>query len=110
MQARCNAARQISVATSAVENEAELHTQILDYCSSKGWIAFHGNMARATGRTLGEPDFEILIDGGRFLLIECKTKTGKLSVEQQGMILWAEKLGHKIHVVRSMEEFVCLAK
>jgi hypothetical protein len=62
-------------------------------------------MAARTHRTAGEPDFLILADGGRVLLIECKTRTGKLSPEQAALKHQAEKLGHRVHVVRSMKEF-----
>jgi hypothetical protein len=85
--------------------EADLHYGIIDFCKSKNWIYFHGSMARATARTRGEPDFVILANSGRVFFIEAKTRIGKLSLEQQGIAMWAEKLGHKIHVVRSMEEF-----
>jgi hypothetical protein len=37
--------------------------------------------------------------------VECKTKTGKLTVEQQGFIAHAARNGHTVHVIRSMEEF-----
>lgn len=44
----------------------------------------------------------------RVLLIECKTKVGKLSPEQRAVHAWAEKLGHKVHVVRTFAEFLSL--
>jgi hypothetical protein len=67
-------------------------------------------MAHRTKRTEGEPDFIILAEGGRVLLVECKTATGKLSPEQQAVAAWAAKLGHSIKIVRSMDEFrECLA-
>jgi hypothetical protein len=91
-----------------VKREADLHAQIFDECRRRGWIAFHGSMAERTHRTAGEPDFQILCDGGKLLLIECKTRTGKLSIEQQAIIAHAAKLGHTIHVVRSFSEFLDL--
>ena len=62
-------------------------------------------MGARTHRTLGEPDFVILADAGRVLMVECKTKTGKLSPEQAALIAHAAKLGHTVHVVRSLREF-----
>jgi len=50
------------------------------------------------------------MDEGRLLLVECKTKIGKLTTEQRGMIQWAERLGHTIYVVRSMEDFLSIIK
>ena len=91
-----------------VSREAELHEAIFDECRRRGWIALHGSMAERTCRTLGEPDFVILAGGGRVLLVECKTKTGKLSPAQAALKFHAEHLGHTVHVVRSLEEFLQL--
>ncbi len=87
------------------EKESALHDAILDHCKAKGWIAFHGSMAHKARRTPGEPDFCILADKGRVFFIECKTAEGKLSPEQMGIKMWAEMLGHTVHVCRSAEEF-----
>jgi hypothetical protein len=95
-------------AGSAPLEEAQLHTQILAHCRSQGWIAFHGSMAHSTFRTLGEPDFTILADGGRIFWIECKTQTGKVTTEQLGIHAWMSRLGHACHVVRSFEEFLAV--
>ena len=40
--------------------EAELHADISEECKRKGWIALHGRMDMASGRTIGEPDFTII--------------------------------------------------
>ena len=97
-----------SAGVSGVSRESELHEEIFDECRARGWIAMHGSMAERTCRTLGEPDFTILADAGRVLFVECKTRTGKLSPAQAALKFHAEKLGHTIHVVRSMEEFLKL--
>ena len=57
-------------------------------------------------RPLGEPDAQIYADGGRCFLIEIKTATGKLRPEQIGVAMMAERLGHKVHVCRSLEQFL----
>ena len=69
-------------------------------------------MAHKTFRTLGEPDFVILQDGGRFLLVEAKTAKGKLTTEQRAFAMMAELLGHRVNVVRSLCQFlaICEAK
>lgn len=85
--------------------ERNLHEGILAACRLRGWIVFHGSMAHRTFRTEGEPDFVILGDGGRTLLIEAKSGPGKLTLVQMGIQIWAQKLGHTVHVVRSMREF-----
>lgn len=94
----------------AVARESELHDSIYEECRRRGWLPFHGAMYTRTHRGAGEPDFIILRDGGRLLLVECKSKTGKLSPEQCAVVTWAEHLGHKVHVVRSLAEFMEVAK
>ena len=91
---------------SEVSREAELHEQIFDECRQRGWIALHGSMAERTCRTLGEPDFTILASGGRVLFVECKSRSGKLSPAQAALKFHAEKLGHTVHIVRSLEDFL----
>ena len=91
---------------SEVSREAELHESIFDECRRRGWIALHGSMAERTCRTLGEPDFVILADGGRVLFVECKSRSGKLSPAQAALKHHDEKLGHTVHVVRSLEDFL----
>lgn len=90
--------------------EADLHEAIIKECKHQGWIYFHGSMAHRAMRTLGEPDFIVLARGGKVFFIEAKSASGKLSVEQQGIIRWAETLGHKIHVVRTLAEFLEIVK
>lgn len=90
------------------EVEKELHEAISRECLRRGWLAFHGSMTHKTFRTEGEPDFVILCDDGKVLLVECKTRKGKLSPEQLGVHAWAKRLGHEVHTIRSMEEFYAL--
>ena len=90
--------------------ESFLHEQIMDYCEVKSWIYFHGSMAHRTRRTKAEPDFHIWADRGRKFAFECKRPGGKLSEEQarlRGMARW---LGHEIHVVTSLAEFVAVVE
>ena len=97
-------------ATEGVEKESGLHNEIISECARRGWLPFHGSMAHRSFKTPGEPDFVILASNGRMFLIECKSKTGKLSPDQQAIAAWAAKLGHTIHVVRSMAEFLEVVK
>ena len=94
----------------AVIRESVLHAAISDYCKARGWLAFHGSMAHRALRAIGEPDYTIVADKGRVFFIEAKSKTGKLRPEQIGLAMMAEKLGHKIHCVRSMAEFLEIVK
>lgn len=96
----------VATAHPGTDKEAELHSQIIGECKVRGWIAFHGSMAHQTHRTPGEPDFVILAPGGRTYLIECKAGRGKLSTDQRAIAAWAAKLGHTVHVVRSIKDFL----
>jgi hypothetical protein len=93
-----------------IKAEKVLQLQIIDECGRLGWIVFYGSMAHRTFRVRGEPDLIVLADRTRLFLIECKSAKGKRSPHQQGIANWAEKLGHVVHVVRTMDEFNTLTK
>lgn len=99
-----------TVAPEAVTDESELHDEIMAYCRSKDWVCLHGSMAHRTFRTIGECDFQIYASDSRAFLIECKSKTGKVSPEQQAFAAQAWKNGHTVHLVRSMTHFLELVK
>jgi len=94
-----------SVRENAVKREEDLHDSIIDFCEERGWLYFHGSMAHKTYRTKGEPDFHIWADGGRKFAFECKSRLGKLSTAQLGVIAHAKQLGHTVHAIGSIEEF-----
>lgn len=100
--------RTVSAPVAGVAVESDLHDEIYDECRRRGWIALHGRMDLRTGRTAGEPDFVILADGGRTLLVECKARSGKLSLAQAGLHAQARKLGHEVFVVRTLPEFLAI--
>lgn len=87
------------------KREKALHAEILAYCRANGWMVLHGSMAQATGRTLGEPDFTVLLPKGRVIFVEAKTKQGKLSLAQEAFAANAGLLGHVVHVCRSVTDF-----
>ena len=86
--------------------ESELHDKIILYCRNRRWLCFHGSTAHRAMRTAGEPDFHIYGTEGRYWMIECKTKTGKLSPEQLAIKMMAEMNQNPYYVVRSYEEFL----
>ena len=112
---RVSKPNRIPVPEDAVSDESELQSDIRKYCNGKGWMCFGGSMAHRTRRTPGEPDMYIV--GSRtcghevhplILLIECKTKRGKLSPDQQAVAAGCAKHRVTVHVVRSMSEFTTL--
>ncbi len=106
MRLNRNAQPDVAPIGHGVSREKDLHDEIERHCREHGWIALHGSTAHRTHRTAGEPDFVIFADNNRTLKIECKSRSGKLSTAQLGIIAWAKKLGHTVHVVQSMEEFL----
>ena len=104
------AGQSTSAPDDAVPAESALHNDILSECRRRGWLVFHGSMAHKTFRTPGEPDCIVLADNSRTFLIELKTRTGKLSPDQQAVAAWAAKLGHTVHVVRSLKDFLDITK
>jgi hypothetical protein len=93
------------VCSDAGEREASLHYDIMQDCKQLGWLALHGSMAHKSRRTPGEFDLIIICEYPRILFVECKSKTGKLSVEQQAIFAHVRRLGWEPHVVRSMSEW-----
>lgn len=108
-QAKLEASRRAKAGLSdpneGFDRESELRCAISDFCKAKGWICFAGATNKRTGRVLGEPDMHIMAECGKMFHVELKSKTGKVRLEQLQMMAWAQKLGHTIHIVRSLEEF-----
>ena len=105
MEARLYCKKRQPVSPTAVEDESQLHNDIIDYCKSKGWLPLHGSMAHRTFRTEGEWDFTIVADNKRVFFIECKKRGGKVTTEQAGLIMHAARLGHAVYVISSMDDF-----
>lgn len=88
-----------------VEDENKLHNEIIEFCDANAWPYLHGAMSMRTHRTEGEPDFTILAPEGRSIMVECKTKTGKLTPTQRQFAAFARRNGHPVYLVRNMEQF-----
>lgn len=54
------------------------------------------------GRT-GAPDRWCILPGGRIIIVETKSATGKLSTKQRKEIQWFRRMGFEAHVVSSRE-------
>lgn len=89
--------------------ELELQYAILKELRGRGWLFVYHNPTKPTGATLGTPDFIILAPWGKTILVECKTKGGKLSKDQQKFKRDAEAAGHTFNVVRSLKAFLKVA-
>lgn len=105
IQSRCETKRPHIKCADDVEREADLHCQIMAECANHGWLFLHGSMGHRSRRTEGEPDFIVLCDSGRVFFVECKDRSGKLSIAQAALHAHAKKLGHTVHVIRNIEAF-----
>lgn len=110
MQARLAPKQTPNVPQDAVIDESSLHEKILSECRVRGWYAVHSRMDRRTTNNVGLCDLIIFADGGKVYLVELKTKSGKLTSEQNIFIAWLAKLGQTTHVVRSFSEFLEIVK
>jgi len=90
----------------AVEREFDLHDDIIVECKNRGWKYVHSDPTKPTTCGEGVCDFIIYADGGRMFHVECKSRTGKLTLEQAAFIAWVQKLGHRAFVVKSFSEFL----
>lgn len=84
-------------------SEKQLQRDIADYLRQRGIPFACSRMDKPTTSTIGWPDFTFPF-GGKFWSLECKSKTGKLSTEQElcGSLILAN--GGEYKVVRSLTE------
>jgi hypothetical protein len=108
MQARLNKTPSTN-SGDGVDDEGELHREVLAECRRQGWLCLHGSMAHRTKRTPGEPDCVVIMPGV-VLFVELKAKTGKPSTEQLGIQAWMRRLGFEMHIVRSLSQFMELTR
>lgn len=107
MQARLKKGGFDASCTSSTETrERKLHDQILSHLQNEHWLVVHSRMDIPSTVAKGVPDFIILASKGRLIMVECKSKTGKLTPEQMGFKIMAEHLEHTVHIVRSFTEFL----
>lgn len=95
-----------------VLREIPLHEEIIRYCNNQfpRWKYVHANPVKASTIVSGCQDFTLFLPHQRTICIECKSKDGKLSPAQ---VVWRkemELLGHTVHIVRSMDDFLSAVK
>jgi len=92
----------------AAHSERELHDDIMRHCDKQWprWKYIHARMDQKSTVAVGSQDFTIFASGGRTFCIEVKTRNGKLSEDQLAWRKEMEMLGHTVHLVKSMEQFI----
>ncbi len=96
--------------------ETLLQNKIRVALSQKGAIPYRMNVGQFYTQNFtpikigieGTPDLLIICPNGKFLWYELKTATGKLRHDQEIFHEELRKLGHKVYVVRSVEEAVSI--
>ena len=88
--------------------ERDLHDAILVECRRRGFAVIHARMDRASTIAVGAPDFIIGMPAGFTLWLEVKGPKGKPTPAQLGWLRHLQKLGHRAHLVRSLDEFLSL--
>lgn len=91
------------------DNESKLQLEIRNWCAARNIPCGCARMDKPSTMPLGWPDMTIVLNG-RVLFVECKTRTGKRTKEQQIMAMLFERQGHTIHIVRSFEDFLQLTQ
>lgn len=88
-----------------------IHTPILEWCRKQVPMpaVIHSRSDKRSSTNLGVPDFVILWQG-HLILIEAKTKSGKLSFHQMVWKHLAEVNEFEVHIIRSYEEFLALVE
>jgi hypothetical protein len=94
-----------------IERELKLHDDIIRYCNAQWprWKYIHARTDQRPTIAVGCQDFTIFAPG-RVLCIECKRADGKPDHDQ---LIWhkeMEMLGHTVHIVRSLSEFLEVAR
>ena len=64
--------------------EKYLQQQIINLAKVRGWLVYHTHDSRHSEK--GFPDL-FLVRRGEFVVIECKTQTGKTTSEQDGWLI-----------------------
>jgi hypothetical protein len=100
-----------------IRNERKLHEAIIAHCDKQSprWKYIHARMDKPSTIGLGAPDFVIFVPPNsemhrRVFCIECKRKGQKPTPEQLAWHKEMEMLGHRVHVVFSMEQFLEIVK
>ena len=100
------------VPVDAVQSEGELHDEIIKHCNAQypRWKVIHARMDQRSTIAVGAQDFTIFVPAGRTICVECKAKGKKRTPEQ---LAWAKEmsmLGHDVHCIYSMAEFLEVVK
>jgi VRR-NUC domain len=95
-----------------VEREDKLHRDIMEWCDGQWprWKYIHHRMDKKSGIAVGAQDLTIFGPHPLCILVECKSKDGKLSDDQRNWAHEMLRLRWTVHIVRSMADFMAIAR
>ena len=96
-------------AAGAGDEIESLHRPAIKWFTEQGIAFVYNRPDRASTATPGAPDI-IAFPRDSVLLIEFKTREGKLSEAQRDWHFLAQRAGHEVHVIRSMAQFLTLVR
>lgn len=82
-------------------SEKQLSQHVVNLAKQRGWLVARWPTWRATGTDAGAPDL-LMVRGGKVLLVELKSSSGRLSEAQQA---WLEAAGGRM-VVWTAEDWL----
>jgi len=108
MSGKAPVARQMA---DGIKRELDLHDQIIGHCQAQfpRWKYIRARPDQPSGIAVGAQDFTIFMPN-RVLCIECKRPGSKLDSDQLAWRKEMEMLGHQVHTIYSMEEFLNLTR
>jgi len=83
---------------------AMIHHSPNEFGMSGAGIARQIAKAKHHGMVVGWPDIEVMLPGGKTLFLEIKAPKRKPTAEQVAVMAALQRLGHKVFVVRSVDE------
>lgn len=96
----------------APELESTLRTEIDKFCNEQWpkWLVVAARTDKKSTIPTGCHDCTIFASRGRVFCLELKSKTGKPTQEQLGWAVLMRNVGHTVHLIRSMSEFLEIVK
>ena len=94
----------------AAGTEKDLHQKIEAHLKELRWLYIHSRTDQPTTQAKGVPDFVCFPPQSAVVLIEVKTRVGKLTPEQRAFQFVAQFSGYRYEIVRSMSEWRKIVK
>ena len=90
----------------AIITALRLKGALVNHNANSGSTAAHRVMLQRDGAMPGWPDLTVLLPGGSVIFMEVKSEKGRVSQKQRAVHEYMRRLGHRVAVVRSVQEAV----